>query len=138
MLKCRRGHVYAASEPLLQFVNRCAGPSLRSYVTSYIYYDKLGQRSKPHVDNAFIGITVMVGLRQQNKQDANKILSSSIIFWPESSRLEYRLKPGEISVFFGACVLHGRTYIAPGESVQSLLMSFRPDLSFYEQRPIKF
>lgn len=119
----------AASEELLALVRQQAGPALRSYITSYLYYDTPGQYSQPHVDNAFTSITVMVGLAQENAQNPANQQSSSVIFWPHSPRLDYRLQPGELSIFFGASVLHGRTRVASGESVRSLLMSFRPDLS---------
>lgn len=67
----------------------------------------------------------MIGLKQLNSIECNE-LSYSYIYWPNKARLEYQLKPGEISVFFGASVLHERTFIKKGGSTSSLLISYRP------------
>jgi hypothetical protein len=113
----------AASDELLRFVTEHAGPCLRSYVTSYIYYDAPGLCSKPHVDNAFTSVTVMIGLRH----DYTSVPSSaSVVYWADRPRLDYRLKPGELALFFGVSALHGRTPVVEGETVHSLLLSFRP------------
>lgn len=116
----------ASSAPLFDLVTRCAGPCLRSYISSYIYYDAAGQCSKPHVDNAFTSVTVMIGLRSEPAADVGARPSASVAYWPDSAPFEYRLAPGEMAVFFGVCVLHGRHPVARGETVHSLLLSFRP------------
>jgi len=118
--------VLSESKELHELVCKYAGPVLNSYITSYIYYDKKGHCSRAHVDNAFTSITVMLGLKQQLKPGYRQKLSSSFIYWPNKKPLEYRLFPGEISIFFGACVLHGRSRLDEGEATSSLLMSFRP------------
>lgn len=115
----------AASAPLLQMVCEHAGPCIPSYITSYIYYDQPGQCSKPHVDNAFTALTVMIGLRHDCRAGVASS-SSSIIYWPDHAPMAYRLAPGELAVFFGSGVLHGRSPVQPGEIVHSLLLSFRP------------
>lgn len=113
----------AASDELLRFVTEHAGPCLPSYVTSYIYYDGAGQCSKPHVDNAFTALTVMIGLRHDCTSAPS---SASVVYWPDRPRLDYRLQPGELAIFFGLSALHGRTPVVEGETVHSLLLSFRP------------
>jgi hypothetical protein len=117
----------AASDELYQLVILHAGPALRSYITTYLYYDIPGQCSEPHVDNAFTSITAMVGIRNDCGEATGRS-SASIVYWPDRPPLEYRLEPGEIAIFFGECVLHGRTPIRSGEVVHSLLTSFRPKL----------
>lgn len=117
----------AASEDLYRLVTQHAGSCLRSYITSYIYYEVAGQCSKPHVDNAFTSITAMIGLRNDH-EDLTSPLSSSVIYWPDSPPMEYRLKPGELVIFFGVCTLHGRYPISSGETIHSLLVSFRPEI----------
>jgi len=116
----------ASSKDLYDLVTQHAGSCLRSYITSYIYYEVVGQCSKPHVDNAFTSITVMVGLRKDHEGLSSP--SSSIIYWPGRSPMEYRLEPGELVIFFGICVLHGRYPISSGETIHSLLLSFRPEM----------
>ena len=118
----------AESKELHDFVCKYAGPVLKSYVTSYLYYNIKGQCSRPHIDNAFTSITVMLGLKQDIKSGYSPKLSSSFIYWPGKRPLEYRLLPGEVSIFFGACALHGRTTLEDGESTSLLLMSFRPEI----------
>jgi hypothetical protein len=115
----------AASDDLYQLVSQYAGPCYKSYVTSYIYYDASGHCSRPHVDNAFTGITAMMGLRNDHFNGAIQT-SASIVYWPDKSPMTYRLQPGELIIFFGVCSLHGRTPVADGEIIHSLLMSFRP------------
>ena len=117
----------AASEDLYRLVAQHAGPCLRSYITSYIYYEVAGQCSKPHVDNAFTSITVMIGLRKDH-EDLTSPPSASVIYWPDSPPMEYRLEPGEMVIFFGVCVLHGRYPISSRETIHSLLVSFRPEM----------
>lgn len=114
----------AGSAPLLRLVCSHAGPCLPSFISSYIYYDCAGQCSKPHVDNAFTAVTVMIGLRHDRQGRAPA--SASVAYWPDLPALPYRLAPGELAVFFGSGVLHGRTPVAAGETVHSLLLSFRP------------
>lgn len=125
-----KGNTYAeklaTSEELYQLVTKYAGASLQSFVTNYLYYNKKGQHSRPHVDNAFTSITAMVGLKQTSKVGNKCNLSSSFIYWPNKPRFNYQLKPGEIAIFFGAAVLHGRTKIGESEETSSLLISFRP------------
>jgi hypothetical protein len=108
------------------FIESHAGPCLKSFITSYIYYDQAGRSSEPHVDNAFTSVTAMVGLRHECKR--NIFSSRSVFFWPDKERLEIQLKPGEIVVFAGVSAVHGRTPVAEDEKVHSLLLSFRPDL----------
>src|SRR5262249_572118 len=43
----------AESEDVKALVEAHVGPVARSYVTNYIYYDRVGQCSKPHIDNYF-------------------------------------------------------------------------------------
>ncbi len=117
----------AGSEQLHQLVNKYAGPSLPSFVTNYLYYNQKDQWSRPHVDNAFTSITVMVGLKQSSKSGSHHQLSSSFIYWPNKPKFSYQLQPGEMAIFFGAAVLHGRTKLGEDEDTLSLLMSFRPD-----------
>ena len=118
------GEKLEGSQELLKFVTQHAGPCLPSYISSYIYYDIEGECSAPHVDNAFTGITVMIGLRHES-EIYNKS-SASVSYWPDFPRLDYQLKPGEISIFYGVSVLHGRTPVLAGELVHSMLLSFRP------------
>jgi len=117
----------AASKELRELVQGHAGPSLPSFVTSYIYYDEPQQFSRPHVDNAFTSITAMMCLSQKSSAPDSET-SSSFIYWPDSKRFNYRLKPGEVSIFFGASVLHGRTMVSSDEKTKLLLISFRPDV----------
>lgn len=117
----------AGSAPLLRLVCSHAGPCIPSFISSYIYYDAAGQCSKPHVDNAFTAVTVMIGLRHDWQGGAPA--SASVAYWPGLPALPYRLAPGELAVFFGSGVLHGRTPVAAGETVHSLLLSFRPALA---------
>jgi hypothetical protein len=117
----------AASENLYHLVTQHAGPCLRSYISSYIYYEIPGQCSKPHVDNAFTAITVMIGLRSDH-ENLTSSSSASVIYWPDSPPMEYRLEPGELVIFFGTCALHGRYPISSGETIHSLLLSFRPEI----------
>lgn len=114
----------ANSQDLLNIVNEYAGEAVRSYMTSYIYYDQKGQSSPPHVDNAFTAITVMLALEHECQ---NGVLnSSSVSYWPNQKRLDYQLRPSEISIFFGVSALHGRTPVGDNETVTSILLSFRP------------
>ncbi|MFC5473120.1 hypothetical protein [Paraherbaspirillum soli] len=115
----------AASDDLYRLVTQHAGPCQHSYISSYIYYEVAGQCSKPHVDNAFTSVTVMIGLRN-DQLDPAAPSSTSIVYWPDSPPMEYRLEPGELAIFFGVCVLHGRSPISAGETVHSLLLSFQP------------
>lgn len=115
----------ASSRLLLELVTRHAGPCEASHISSYIYYDQAGQCSKPHVDNAFTALTAMIGLRHDHDRPLASA-SASIAYWPDCAPLAYRLAPGEIAVFFGSGVLHGRTPVAENETVHSLLLSFRP------------
>jgi hypothetical protein len=117
----------AESDELHRFVAQHAGPCFQSFITSYIYYDFAGQCSEPHVDNAFTSITAMVGLRNDHADPAAPT-SSSIVYWPDRAPMEFGLEPGEMAIFFGVCVLHGRTPIGTGDSVHSLLLSFRPKI----------
>ena len=125
------GHTYAEklaeSSELHQLVQKYAGEVLKSYITNYIYYDEAGQCSKPHIDNAFTSVTAMVAIEHTSKDGI--LSSSSVCYWPDMGRFDYRLKPGEISIFFGVSTLHGRTPIREGEKVTSLLLSFRPPVS---------
>ncbi|HEX8614126.1 MAG TPA: hypothetical protein VF800_22850 [Telluria sp.] len=118
----------ASSEQMLRLVTRHAGACVPSYITSYIYYDAPGHCSKPHVDNAFTSLTVMIGLRHDH-DDAATPGSASIVYWQDSAPMAYRLAPGELAVFFGSSVLHGRSPVGPHETVHSLLLSFRPVLA---------
>ena len=109
---------------LHNLVNQYAGNSKPSFISNYIYYDVEGQCSKPHIDNSFTAITVMVGLKHDYPD--NRKTSSSIAYWSEMPRSEYKLFPGEISIFYGASAIHGRTPVSNGEIVHSLLLSYRP------------
>ena len=119
---------FANSLDLLDLVTLHAGPVIPSFITSYIYYFNEGNDSKPHVDNAFTSVTVMVGLKQDYPIEINNEPSSSFIYWANRRPFHYRLLPGEIAIFFGSSVIHGRTPLKKGESVNSLLVSFRPSL----------
>lgn len=118
---------FANSSDLLDLVTSHAGPVIPSFITSYIYYFNEGNDSKPHVDNAFTSITVMVGLKHEFP-DRTINSSSSFIYWANKKPLHYRLLPGEIAIFFGCTVIHGRTPVKKDESINSLLISFRPRL----------
>lgn len=113
----------AESSEVLELVRSVAGSVSCSYVTNYIYYDRVGQCSRPHVDNHFTTITAMIGLEHSSEGSKR---SASVAYWNSSPRLDYQLAPGEISVFFGTCALHGRTPVVHGERVISLLLSFVP------------
>lgn len=119
----------ASSQELFDFVSFHAGPVTPSFITSYLYYFKKDQESKVHVDNAFTSVTVMIGLKQVNELDNKIKLSSSFVYWPNKVPLYYQLQPGEVSIFFGASVLHGRTKLDEGEITNSLLISFRPKIT---------
>lgn len=119
----------ANSEVLLELVRDHAGPCRPSYVTSYLYYEANGHCSRPHVDNAFTAVTAMVGL--QHERPRLEAGSFSVFYWPDRPPLAVRLQPGEMLIFFGACVLHGRTPVEPGEKVHSLLLSFKPDIESF-------
>jgi len=123
---CTECEKLEASSELHDFVTSVAGPCLQSYVSNYLYYDTKGQCSEPHVDNAFTAITVMLCLRHDSAESVKS--SSSVSYWPDKPRLSYNLNPGELSIFFGTCALHGRTPVRDGEIVNSLLISFRPKL----------
>lgn len=114
----------AAGDQVHSFVEQFAGKVVHSFVTNYIYYDEAGQCSKPHVDNAFTAVTVMVAIDHHSEN--GNLASSSVAYWPGRDRFDYQLKPGEISIFFGVATLHGRTPICHGEKATSLLISFRP------------
>jgi hypothetical protein len=114
----------AESKQVKDLVETHTGAVDRSYVTSYIYYDQPGHCSKPHIDNYFTSVTAMVGLRHDSISGV--LSSSSVIYWPDRPRLNYQLRPGEVAIFFGVSVLHGRTPVVAGETVHSLLLSFRP------------
>jgi len=117
----------AASTELADLVRRHAGPCRHSQITSYIYYEQAGQCSKPHVDNAFTAVTAMVGLRHDYPAEVERA-SASVIYWPGLAPLDYRLAPGELALFFGISALHGRYPVAAAETVESLLMSFVPEV----------
>lgn len=123
-----KSETFANSKDLLDLVNASAGFVSPSYITSYIYYLNEGDDSKPHVDNAFTSITVMVGLKHDYPKGLQNNRSSSFIFWPNKKPLYYQLQPGEIAIFYGSSVIHGRTPIGKEESINSLLVSFRPKL----------
>lgn len=109
---------------LHSLVNQYAGPCMPSFISNYIYYDSPGQCSKPHVDNDFTAITVMIGL--EHRYQNNTETSASVSYWANKPRYDYRLAPGELAIFFGASTLHGRTPVADNEIVNSLLLSYRP------------
>lgn len=113
----------ASSAELYDLVTTHAGPCAPTFISSYIYYEQAGQRSKPHVDNVFTSLTVMIGLRHDYTGEP---ASSSVIYWPDKAPYEYRLQPGEMVIFFGVCVVHGRYPVQNGETVHSLLLSFQP------------
>lgn len=119
---------FANSKDLLKLVEDYAGPVIPSFITSYIYYFNEGDDSKPHVDNAFTSVTVMVGLKHDFSNDIKNNTSSSFIYWANKKPLHYRLLPGEIAIFFGSSVIHGRTPVKKDEKINSLLVSFRPRL----------
>ncbi len=117
---------FANSKDLLDLVTKSAGSVIPSFITSYIYYFNEGDDSKPHVDNAFTSVTVMVGLRHDYPEELRDDTSYSFIYWANRKPFYYRLLPGEMAIFFGSSVIHGRTPLKKRESINSLLVSFRP------------
>lgn len=112
------------SQEVLDFVSKYAGPVEPSCITSYIYYNKKGQCSLPHVDNAFTAVTLMISLKHVFKN--SNTTSKSVIYWADKPRFDYQLISGEATIFFGTTMLHGRTPVSEGEEVLSMLLSFRP------------
>lgn len=117
----------ANSEEMHNLMSLYAGPCTPSFISSYIYYEHAGQRSSPHVDNAFTSLTAMIGIRHEYP-GAIEQSSASVVYWPNKPPLEYRLRPGEIAIFFGVCAVHGRYPVQNGETVHSLLLSFQPKM----------
>ena len=117
----------ANSEEMYNLMSQYAGPCRPSFISSYIYYEHAGQRSSPHVDNAFTSLTAMIGIRHEYA-GAIERSSASVVYWADKPPLEYRLGPGEIAIFFGVCALHGRYPVQNGETVHSLLLSFQPTM----------
>ena len=118
----------ANSEQMYNLMSQHAGSCSHSFISSYIYYEEAGQRSSPHVDNAFTSLTAMIGIRH-DYAFAEEQSSASIVYWPDKPPMEYRLRPGEVAIFFGVCAVHGRSPVRDGEVVQSLLLSFQPTMS---------
>ena len=112
-----------ASAEVHKLVEKYAGKVLKSYITNYIYYYKEGHCSTPHVDNVFTSVTAMIGVEHDF---SNSRHSKSVCYWPHLGRYDYQLAPGEISIFFGVCTLHGRTPLVEDENITSLLLSYRP------------
>lgn len=111
------------SDAFLNFVKKYAGNCERTHVLSYVYYKNENDCSIPHIDNSFTPITVMLGLEHKFK---NEKTSKSIIYWPNKEPFEYSLSQGEMSIFFGTSMIHGRTPISTDESLAVLLFSFKP------------
>jgi len=116
---------FASSEDLFGLVTEHAGACSRSFVTSYIYYDVAGDCSQPHVDNAFTALTAMVSLKTPPGFRPPRS-SATRLYFPGGKAVDYHLEPGQILLFPGCCILHGRTPVSEGEAVSSLLTSFRP------------
>jgi hypothetical protein len=111
----------ASSRAVVDWVSRRAGRCQPSFVTNYLYYDAEGHYCEPHVDNAFTPVTAMLCLRHDGP-----IHSESRVIGPDGTSTVYRLRPGEIALFYGTCVIHSRSPVLQGEIVHCLLMSFRP------------
>ncbi|MCH5716677.1 hypothetical protein [Niabella hibiscisoli] len=68
-------------QELNDLVEKHAGKCLPSFISNYIYYDEIGHCSKPHVDNGFTAVTVMIALKHES--NCNNLSSSSVAYWPK-------------------------------------------------------
>jgi hypothetical protein len=117
---------FGESDEFLKFVeHKCRTDLDRSYITSFLYYDKKGQCSLPHVDNMFTSITALIMLDHHTIENS-ELSSSSVFYWPGKDKNEIKLRPGELIIFSGISVLHGRTPVLEDERVTCLLFSFKP------------
>jgi hypothetical protein len=113
----------AMSLPLIDLVKTHAGNCESTGRAAYGYYDSPGQGVYPHVDSSSYALTALFMVKHDYR-DAPQ--SYHWHFLADGRLKRVGLQPGEMLLFYGGSVVHGRTPVAREEAVVVLTAGFRP------------
>jgi hypothetical protein len=112
----------ARSQPLLDLVQTHVGRCAPTGRAAYVYFDAPGQGLYPHVDTSKYALTALFAVRHDY---GGAPRSTHLHYRADGSAERVDLKPGELLLFFGGSVVHGRTPVAQDEAVAVLTIGFR-------------
>src|SRR5262249_31009002 len=111
------------SVPLIDLVKTHAGNCESTGRAAYVYYDSPGHGVYSHVDYSSYALTALFMVRH----DRRHAPQSRHFHLLADGRTEcVDLQPGEVLLFYGGSVVHGRTPVAREEAVVVLTAGFRP------------
>jgi hypothetical protein len=119
----RVGTQLTHSAALIDFVKAHAGNCKPTGRTAYAYYDSPGNYVYRHVDYSSYALTAVFMVRHDHRHAPQ---SRHLHFLADGRTECVDLQPGEMLLFYGGCVVHGRTPVAREEAVVVLTVGFRP------------
>jgi hypothetical protein len=119
----RVGTQITTSVPLIDLVKTHAGNCESTGRVAYVYYDSPGHGVYPHVDYSSYALTALFMVRHDHRHAPQ---SRHLHFLADGRTECVDLQPGEMLLFYGGSVVHGRTPVAREEAVVVLTAGFRP------------
>lgn len=113
----------STSAPLVALVNSVVGACEPTGRAAYVYYDSPGHGVYPHVDYSAYALTALFLVTHDHRGAPQ---SRHFHFHPDGRVECPDLHPGEVLLFSGGSVVHGRTPVARDEAVVVLTTGFRP------------
>jgi hypothetical protein len=111
--------IHMASDTI-RFISRHAGQCAPSGNAAYLYYDRMGDHIRPHLDRDLYSLHCLVMLHHQYGDEGR----SAFLVVERDGMRRIELEPGHCVVFFGAGSVHGRSSVQSGEQVQLLSLGF--------------
>ena len=118
----------AVAPELTQFMSSLAPGCTTTGIASYVYYGKEGDGIPLHLDTGMFALNVLIVLEHRHVGASSRLLMHT--FGAEPERL--RLGEGEVVVFDGSSIVHGREPLGPDETVSLLTLGFRPAPTTWE------
>ena len=110
-----------ASVGVSTFVRALVGREIGEMAANFMYYEAAGNCAYPHIDAADFALNALCLLRHESSAKP----SSSLWFYPvDAEPFELTLAMGELAIFHGRAIVHGRTPVAADERVHVLSIGF--------------
>jgi len=113
---------FANSKPFAEFIDQFTN-GLSVSLLMYTFYKETGDRLDIHLDDPSATLTALLMVRHKRAHDGSR--SRLLIVKPDASVDYSELVDGEMIVFEGSRILHGREPLGQGEYIALLTFVFR-------------
>jgi len=120
----KEADLLSISKEVEQFVSNYVGKVESTGIASYLYYDRVGDGIRPHIDTEVFSINLILMLKHKFDPKLNK-KSATVVFPAYQPAEKYYLDVGEVLIMFGSSVIHTRTIINADEEVHLLTIGYK-------------